>query len=211
MLNLRLWNPVALTKLRRFISPKLFNNDDVRSDTIPNCLRSNKKKKSEEMKMCFVCQTQEDISNAHILKTEEQCKSLGLKYDRSNFLFLCGSRGKVGTCHHLFDLFQMSFVQTIDTPQDSIMTWQVVGGGHFHGRIVDFPSRPHRRALHAHFLKAYQSESLIMLEDGDACISAALLRSEEGSVQSIEPSLPSESEDHLIKEEGDEEERGCGR
>ena len=88
------------------------------------------------------------------------CKEAKVKWDYgedlSNFLLLCGTDRKKGTCHDAFDKFSMSFqhVEGCDRSQ-----WHVMGG-RYHGRQVTIPSKPHRRAVHAHLAHCVVNETL---------------------------------------------------
>lgn len=105
---------------------------------------------------CCVCGTTENVTVAHILKHRDSCAAIGLPWDASNFIPLCGTRGVYGSCHHLFDTFQMSFIYT-----KSASTWSVVGGGiGKHNKAVIFPTQPHKLALHTHLARCIVIKSI---------------------------------------------------
>ena len=126
---------------------------------------------------CAVCETASNISVAHILKREEDCKKLKIPWDYSNFLVLCGTDGEQGTCHHLFDNFQMSFVHSKATSQ-----WVVIGGGAGrHAKTVILASSPHKRALHAHFTRCVVTKSLVGFQVEDLPVEGDLEVSDESN------------------------------
>ena len=103
---------------------------------------------------CAVCETDQNITNAHILRHRSQVEQLWLQWDSSNFIALCGTEGEAGTCHSLFDSYQMSFIHL-----RSIQSWVVVGGPRS-GTRVQLNTNPHKAALHAHFAKCVLLKSL---------------------------------------------------
>jgi hypothetical protein len=106
---------------------------------------------------CAICEKEDDLTVAHILKSEEQCRSLNIPWDNSNFITLCGNLGKDGSCHHYFDSFQVSLIHL---KSYELNQW-VVAGGKCHGKVVTLATNPRKRALHAHFTKCFLDESLI--------------------------------------------------
>ena len=97
---------------------------------------------------CMVCGSEKDVAVAHILKKASHCQSFGVTYynknsqDMSNWLMLCGRRGKGNTCHHLFDSYEMGFCM-------KDRRWYAYGGVK-DGEQVTLRSNPHRTVLQAH-------------------------------------------------------------
>ena len=96
---------------------------------------------------CMVCGSEKDVAVAHILKKASHCQSFMAYYDKnskdmSNWLMLCGTRGKVNACHHLFDSYEMGFCM-----KDG--EWYAYGGVK-DGEQVALRSNPHRTVLQAH-------------------------------------------------------------
>ena len=52
-----------------------------------------------------------EVSRAHLMRTEDHCKALGVPFDKSNFLFLCGAQNEGPSCHCAFDNFHMCFIK----------------------------------------------------------------------------------------------------
>ena len=93
-----------------------------------------------------MCDSELNISAAHILKTRPSCQALGLRYsEENNYIALCGSKGMEGTCHDAFDKGLMSF---LCVPKKK-NKWMVVGGTK-HGTHLKLPTQPHKTALHTH-------------------------------------------------------------
>ena len=55
---------------------------------------------------------------AHLLRTEEDAEELGVPWDISNFLPLCGTQGRRGTCHDAFDTQQIFFLHVPPSSAD---------------------------------------------------------------------------------------------
>ena len=97
---------------------------------------------------CMVCGSENDVVVAHILKKASHCKSFSVAYydknskDMSNWLMLCGTRGKVNACHHLFESYKMGFYVKDNH-------WYAYGGVK-DGAQVTLRSNPHRTVLQAH-------------------------------------------------------------
>jgi len=147
--------------LRKNYMPKCYNS--LRGKT--NSATSNMKNyvMSEYGNKCAVCQSQENVTVAHILKRKKDCSLLKVEWDASNFIALCGTEGEVGTCHSLFDNFQMSFVHG-----DNIGGWRVVGGKkEYHEKLVNLATNPPKRSLHSHFARCVLNESLSCDDDED--------------------------------------------
>jgi hypothetical protein len=141
--------------LRRRFPHQLFNTDDEKQTS---CASSNTKQEIQQLydAKCAVCSTNNGLSVAHILKTQKDCEDLGMQWNQ-NFITLCGSQGEKGTCHHLFDTFQMSFMHLTG---NDMTHWIVVGGFDRHGTEVILPNAPSRRALHAHLTHCEILDSL---------------------------------------------------
>jgi hypothetical protein len=100
---------------------------------------------------CVVC-GQPDASLAHLLKNPGKCEVMGVGWDATNFIALCGP------CRDLFERFRMSFIH--ESGRDRTH-WLVAGGGSHHdGKRVSFPSRPHRRVVHGHLAHALLNMAL---------------------------------------------------
>jgi hypothetical protein len=120
---------------------------------------------SEYGNKCAVCQSQENVTVAHILKRKKDCSLLKVEWDASNFIALCGTGGEVGTCHSLFVNFQMSFVHG-----DNIGGWRVVGGKkEYRERLVNLATNPPKRSLHSHFARCVLNESLLCDDESLSC------------------------------------------
>lgn len=104
---------------------------------------------------CVVC-GQSPASVAHLLRSSSQCSELGVNWDSTNFIALCGSEGAAGTCHDMFDKFRISMVHA--TGRDRTH-WVVVGGPN-HKKHIVVPSAPHRCVLHAHYTHAVRRGAL---------------------------------------------------
>eukprot|EP01061_Rhynchopus_euleeides_P007582 TRINITY_DN16635_c0_g1_i3.p1 TRINITY_DN16635_c0_g1~~TRINITY_DN16635_c0_g1_i3.p1 ORF type:complete len:245 (+),score=52.39 TRINITY_DN16635_c0_g1_i3:302-1036(+) len=99
---------------------------------------------------------------------------MGLSYEAtSNMIILCGVKhpphGQLPEdfqCHALFDLYLMGFLHVGEERDRHRRLWHVVGGGpKRHGKEVVLPTMPHRRALHAHLVRAVNQRSLLLPED----------------------------------------------
>jgi hypothetical protein len=91
------------------------------------------------------------ISSAHILKTEADCQELGLDFDITNFLPLCGAENEVPSCHSAFDRFQMCFTKRDSDDHVWMVSTQEPDYVHLDGRAVDLGgTMPHKRSLHGH-------------------------------------------------------------
>ena len=118
---------------------------------------------------CAICGQEEGVTIAHLLKTSEQCTELGLPYDRTNFLPLCGTDGWQ-TCHHKFD---KRFLALKQAQSGNVMDWVVVGGGkapngtQLHGKRIHVAQGLSRRVLKAHLVKALLNQSLILDEHSE--------------------------------------------
>ena len=101
---------------------------------------------------CMACGSHTEVSIAHILKTKQDCARNNVKWaereDISNFLTLCGSKGKEDTCHDLFDNFKLGFCYHEDEHN-----WKIVSENRLNGRPADLRSNPHRAILHTHLAK----------------------------------------------------------
>jgi len=124
---------------------------------------------------CAVCQSQQNITVAHILKLRTDCADLGIPWDATNFVALCGTASDPGTCHFLFDNFQMSFIYVKSKDK-----WSVVGGGPArHGKLVILATFPRKRSLHSHFTRCLLLKSLIGVDNGGEYVSEPLETSDE--------------------------------
>ena len=95
---------------------------------------------------CVVCGTERGLSAAHILKNVKALEHLGLQaadMDHTNFLCLCGTEGKEGTCRDKFDKGRISFMHIADK------TWHIIGGEK-HLTEVTLHNGPHKRSLQTH-------------------------------------------------------------
>ena len=94
------------------------------------------------------------VTVAHILPNTGLCGLVGVPFDKSNFLALCGTKGEQNTCHHAFDHHLMCFVRQEPTTEVSLWTVYTTSAEpyrQFTGTTVDLTAfRPHRRALHVH-------------------------------------------------------------
>jgi len=147
--------------LRKKYMPKCYNS--MRGKT--NSATSNMKNYvlGEYGNKCAVCQSQDNVTVAHILKRKQDCSLLKVEWDASNFIALCGTEGEVGTCYSLFDNFQMSFVYITSVDAAG---WRVVGGkSEYHQKLVNLATNPPKRSLHSHFARCVLNESLLCVND----------------------------------------------
>ena len=145
--------------LRRRFTPQVFNTGRGKTNSATSGLKGYVM--SEYNNCCAVCQSQQNITVAHILKLKSDCVDLGIPWDATNFIVLCGTASDPGTCHFLFDHFQMSFIHVKSTGQ-----WSVVGGGSArHGKLVHLATSPRKRSLHSHFTRCLLLKSLIGVDE----------------------------------------------
>ena len=150
---------IAMT-LRSQYRIELFNTSSVKSDSVlGTAIRRHVAEMSENK--CAVCGTNVNVTVAHIFKTAADCRALGLPFDESNFICLCGTDGERGSCHNYFDKFQMSFMSGGED------IWLVIGGNEHHGKIVNLPTKPRKRAIHTHFARCFIMKSFIGLPEGE--------------------------------------------
>ena len=140
--------------------PRIFNESSVKTECTPNDIRQCVKVLYAWK--CAVCETSDNVTVAHFLKNSRACREVGVPWDVSNFVYLCGTLGLEGTCHDYFDKFQMSFVFYSEKKK-----WSVVGGGEHHGKIIDLPSNPRKRVVHSHFTRCVLFESLVGVDAAD--------------------------------------------
>eukprot|EP00754_Rhynchopus_humris_P017706 Rhum_TRINITY_DN14580_c0_g1::Rhum_TRINITY_DN14580_c0_g1_i5::g.93568::m.93568 len=100
---------------------------------------------SEKDALCMVCGAPAPAV-AHLLPNEAVCRRLGVPFDESNFLLLCGTKEEVGTCHHDFDTKQFGFQHM---PNGKPHEWRVLGGPHSLA-MVNLWTNPHARVIAAH-------------------------------------------------------------
>jgi hypothetical protein len=113
--NLGEVDDLIATRMRQFYKPEAFNEGDDKTSRVSSGIKRNVKRKASEFgydKMCWICETNQiECSVAHIIRNKTiLLNSFGLPWDTTNFLILCGIKGAKGTCHHLFDNFQISFI-----------------------------------------------------------------------------------------------------
>ena len=106
---------------------------------------------------CVACGTRTELSCAHILRTRKDAVILGQKFeDDSNFLPLCGSRGRQKTCHDAFDTNKLCFVAVPNGEDDDdaacTRQWVVLTREEYRKDVkcVTIPTGPSRRLLHVH-------------------------------------------------------------
>ena len=98
---------------------------------------------------CMACGSHKEVSIVHILKTKKDCARNNVKWaeqdDISNFLTLCGTKGKEDTCHDLFDKFKLGFCY-----HEVECNWKIMSQNRLNGSPADLRSNPHRAILHTH-------------------------------------------------------------
>ena len=147
---------------RKFPLFRMFNPSRAKTKSLSDSAKSAKRQRLG--RACVVC-GKEGASISHLLKNPEQCRSNGIQWDDTNFIMLCGTEGAEGTCHHLFDTQQMSFVHVSGADSSN---WIVIGGGaKHHGKRITIASTPHRRVLHAHFVRADMTDALDIPADSE--------------------------------------------
>ena len=77
------------------------------SDETPSSVKNDNR---DRFGKCCVCNKTDHITMAHILPFRNTCKKLGVDFDVTNFIPLCGTLGQRGTCHDMFDRNLMGFV-----------------------------------------------------------------------------------------------------
>jgi hypothetical protein len=120
--------------------------------------------------VCAICGEEREVSIAHLLKNPAACEQLEVEWDfanPTNFILLCGRDGVLGSCHDMFDKFQISLFH--DTGCDRTR-WVVAGGPNHLKRIV-VPSAPHRRVVHAHLTHALLCGALLRPDDWQPSLS----------------------------------------
>ncbi len=148
---------LAAIALRKKISPQLFNPSSEKTSSVKSRLKSFVKETYDSK--CAVCGVTENVTVCHLLKTKGQCDELGVAFDATNFICLCGCDGMKGTCHDNFDKDYMSFIYC-----SGARKWAVVGGP-YHGKLIDLPSNPRKRVLHSHFARCVLNQSLVNVVD----------------------------------------------
>ena len=63
--------------------------------------------------------------------------------------------------------------------------WFVIGGNEHHGRRVNLPTKPHKRAIHTHFARCYLNRSFQGLPKDDDEHKAEMSRSFEDEDESV--------------------------
>ena len=100
------------------------------------------------------------VSTAHILASKNDCAVVGVPWDESNFIPLCGAKDEVPSCHSAFDRKLVCFVRD----DDDATRWMAHSSDetykHLNRTIVRFETKPHRRALHAHALYCYHTKQV---------------------------------------------------
>ena len=99
------------------------------------------------------------------MKRKTDCEELKVEWDASNFIALCRTDDdEEGTCHSLFDNFQMSlFVHG-----DDIGGWRVVGGKpEYREKLVNLATNPPKQALHSHSARCVLNKSLLLDDDDE--------------------------------------------
>jgi hypothetical protein len=153
---------ITAISLRRRFSPELFNTG--RGKTISATSGLKRFIKEEYGSRCAVCNSSDNVTAAHILKHKTDCDVLRIPWDATNFIALCGMAIDAGSCHFLFDNFQMSFIHVKSTGQ-----WSVVGGGSaHHGKLVYLATNPRKRSLHSHFTRCLLMKSFIGVDDASS-------------------------------------------
>jgi hypothetical protein len=118
---------------------RVFGTVDAKSDELSECAKSQPwaaELKSQEH-ACVACGWKKGVrdaaypgeaarrhavSIAHIVPNDAQCRELGVPFDRSNFLPLCGAKDEVPSCHSAFDRHLLCFVKQ---PGDGHHLWTV--------------------------------------------------------------------------------------
>lgn len=103
------------------------------------------------------------VSAAHILSSEKDCKRLGVDFDQTNFLPLCGAKDEVPSCHSAFDRRLLCFVKCAGEDHDR---WTIMASDslyrQFNMKEIDLQQfKPHRRCLHSHALHCIQNNQVI--------------------------------------------------
>ena len=109
------------------------------------------------------------ISRAHILKTRAQANTLGVPFDSTNYLPLCGTftRGQV-SCHNAFDTYRLCFTELPESrhmyrvhTHSDCAEYRAL-----HGHVVDLSGqRPHRTCLHGHAMACFLNSGVTPFEE----------------------------------------------
>lgn len=103
------------------------------------------------------------VSKAHIVPRISLCEKLGVSFDQSNFLTLCGASAQKPSCHSAFDRRQLCFIKnpsrdrwTVRTSVDGIYAF-------LNGMEVDLTAfQPHQRILHGHALSCIINGQVVL-------------------------------------------------
>jgi hypothetical protein len=164
-------NTILAMEMRNAYYPEVYNNDHEAtskvSTTIADAIRNSGSKYFRGC--CWVCGKTKnqlmkiynkpvDVTIAHIIKTKKLLREkFNLGWDASNFLFLCGTQGAIGTCYDYFSNFQMSFMYKNEKVDE---IWIVLGGP-YSGKEVVLHSKPHKRTLYSHLTRCIINKSLL--------------------------------------------------
>ena len=104
------------------------------------------------------------VSAAHILSSEKDCGRLGVDFDQTNFLPLCGAKDEMPSCHSAFDRRLLCFVKCAGEGHDR---WTIMATDslyvQFNMKEIDLQQfKPHRRCLHSHALHCIQTNQVII-------------------------------------------------
>jgi hypothetical protein len=110
------------------------------------------------------------VAIAHIIPTEAECNHVGVPWDESNFIPLCGNMDERPSCHHAFDHRFLSIIHTNGawTAKTSHADYLQLND-----RVVRLPpptapGAPHRTVLHARAYSAFVNQQLLPADPFDA-------------------------------------------
>jgi hypothetical protein len=124
----------------------------------------------EKFSTCVFCGSSEDVTMAHLISEVQESDGVSLamfncphyKTDLvvkspRNFIRLCGTKGRRGTCHDAFDHYCLSLIY--DPAQGNYIIWSVDASSGLHQKRItlstEFP--PYKRLLCWRFRKSIET------------------------------------------------------
>jgi hypothetical protein len=175
---------LLMISMRNSYHPEVFNEGSQDTNAATAKIKDAVKNSAPfpQRETCWVCGKKEQeiktqLSVAHIIRNNNILKkTFDIKWDISNFIVLCGTKGEKGTCHYYFDTYQMSFMHQKNEGNNSTATsnstnkWIVLGGGELDGKKVILYTKPHKRTMYSHLtrckmLKSLKTANKFKLED----------------------------------------------